>query len=85
MKKTFVSMTVAALLLSSAGLALADHGKINAHPYSYCNGQVKGNISSSGEKIYHVPGGQFYNKTKAEYCFKTTDQAKKAGFRASKK
>ena len=25
---------------------------------------IKGNISSSGEKIYHIPGGQYYSRTK---------------------
>lgn len=46
---------------------------------------VKGNINSKGEKIYHVPGGQFYEKTKPEMCFKTPGDAEKAGFRASKR
>lgn len=46
---------------------------------------IKGNISSSGEKIYHVPSGQFYSRTKPEYCFKTTADAERAGFRASKR
>lgn len=85
MKHRLIFLITTALISSSFGLASADHGKINAHPYSYCNGQTKGNISKNGEKIYHVPGGQYYNQTKAEYCFKTTEQAKKAGFRASKR
>lgn len=46
---------------------------------------IKGNISSKGEKIYHVPGGQFYESTKAEKWFKTELEAQKAGFRKSKK
>ncbi|PTQ50947.1 MAG: hypothetical protein HSCHL_2036 [Hydrogenibacillus schlegelii] len=46
---------------------------------------IKGNINSKGEKIYHVPGGQFYDKTKPEMCFKTPGDAEKAGFRASKR
>ena len=24
---------------------------------------IKGNVSSSGEKIYHLPGQKYYNKT----------------------
>lgn len=46
---------------------------------------IKGNISSSGEKIYHVPGGQFYDVTKAEEWFATEEEAQAAGYRKSKK
>ncbi|PLS15998.1 nuclease [Bacillus sp. M6-12] len=46
-----------------------------------CN--IKGNISSSGEKIYHVPGGQHYEITKAEEMFCTKEEAEAAGYRAS--
>ena len=47
-----------------------------------CPGKIKGNIGSSG-KIYHVPGGSFYDRTIAELCFATEADAKAAGFRAS--
>jgi uncharacterized membrane protein YqiK len=46
---------------------------------------IKGNTSSSGEKIYHVPGGQFYDKTNAEQTFCTEGEAKSAGYRESKR
>jgi hypothetical protein len=46
---------------------------------------IKGNFSSSGEKIYHVPGGQFYNRTNPERCFATAADARAAGFRASQR
>ncbi|WJH36831.1 thermonuclease family protein [Paenibacillus sp. CC-CFT747] len=49
------------------------------------NPTIKGNLSSSGEKIYHVPGGQSYEKTDAEQMFCTKEEAEKAGFRASKR
>lgn len=50
---------------------------------------IKGNISSSGEKIYHLPGQRYYNKTvisesKGERWFCSEDEAKKAGWRKSK-
>jgi len=50
---------------------------------------IKGNISSSGEKIYHMPGQQYYNKTqidesKGERWFCTEDEAINAGWRKSK-
>jgi hypothetical protein len=47
-----------------------------------CAGKIKGNIGSSG-KIYHMPGGAFYDRTQAEACFATEEQAKAAGFRKS--
>ena len=47
-----------------------------------CNGKIKGNISSSN-KIYHVPGGAFYNRTDAEMCFETEAEAVVSGFRKS--
>ena len=57
----------------------------NTNPNNSCIGQIKGNISSKGEKIYHVPGGAFYNRTTAEMCFATETEAKAAGFRKSSK
>ncbi|GIP34155.1 thermonuclease family protein [Paenibacillus sp. J2TS4] len=46
---------------------------------------IKGNHSSSGEWIYHVPGGQFYDKTQAEEMFCTEEEAEAAGYRKSKR
>ncbi len=53
-----------------------------------CN--IKGNISSSGEKIYHVPGGQYYEKTvintsAGERWFCNEAEAVNAGWRKSKR
>jgi len=51
---------------------------------------IKGNISqSTGEKIYHVPGGEFYDKTvideaAGERWFCTEQEALAAGWRRSK-
>lgn len=50
---------------------------------------IKGNISSKGEKIYHVPGQQYYNETKitpskGERYFCTEEEAVAAGWRKSK-
>ena len=42
--------------------------------------KIKGNISSSGRKIYHVPGGAFYKTVKPEMCFNTEAEALAAGF-----
>jgi len=50
---------------------------------------IKGNISSSGEKIYHMPGQRYYDKTvidenKGERWFCSEDEAVSAGWRKSK-
>jgi endonuclease YncB( thermonuclease family) len=50
---------------------------------------IKGNISSSGERIYHVSGGQYYDRTKittakGEHWFCTEAEAIAAGWRKSK-
>ena len=44
---------------------------------------IKGNINAKKEKIYHVPGGAYYEQTKAEEMFCTEDDAKHAGYRPS--
>lgn len=50
---------------------------------------IKGNISSSGEKIYHTPGQKYYDKTqidetKGEKYFCSEEDAQNAGWRKSK-
>ena len=50
---------------------------------------IKGNISSSGEKIYHLPGQRYYNQTvidesRGERWFCTEEEAVAAGWRKSK-
>ena len=47
---------------------------------------IKGNINSSGERIYHVPGQRYYDKTrinwsKGERWFCTEQEAVRAGWR----
>lgn len=53
-------------------------------PASGC--QIKGNINSKGERIYHVPGGRSYDQTRidtsdGERWFCTEDEAQAAGWR----
>jgi len=43
---------------------------------------IKGNINSKGERIYHVPGSRSYKQTKPEMWFCTEEEAERAGFRA---
>ena len=58
-------------------------------PDSASGCRIKGNISSSGERIYHVPGGEWYDRTKitagkGERWFCTEAEAQAAGWRASR-
>lgn len=51
---------------------------------------IKGNISKSGQKIYHMPGQRHYDKTristsKGEAWFCSEAEARAAGFRRSKR
>lgn len=51
---------------------------------------IKGNISSRGERIYHVPGGQYYDRTrisssKGERWFCSEEEARAAGWRKAKR
>ncbi len=52
--------------------------------------RIKGNISSKGERIYHVPGGRFYERTridasKGERWFCSEAEAEAAGWRRSRR
>ena len=52
--------------------------------------RIKGNISRKGMRIYHVPGGQSYAKTridtaKGERWFCTEAEARAAGWRRAKR
>lgn len=51
---------------------------------------IKGNISDRGERIYHMPGGEFYERTrispaKDERWFCSEADARAAGWRRSKR
>ena len=48
--------------------------------------RIKGNIGSKGDRIYHMPGGRWYDRTvitasKGERWFCSEDEAKAAGWR----
>ncbi|MEK3886492.1 thermonuclease family protein [Bacillus sp. FSL K6-3431] len=47
--------------------------------------QIKGNINSKKDKIYHLPTGQYYDQVIPEMWFCTEKEAVDAGFRASQK
>ena len=50
--------------------------------------EIKGNISAKGERIYHMPGGQYYESVKidtgkGERWFCNEVEAEQAGWRRS--
>ena len=52
--------------------------------------RIKGNISRDGERIYHLPGGQYYGRTridpsKGERWFCSEAEARSAGWRRSRR
>lgn len=54
------------------------------------NCRIKGNISRAGELIYHLPGGQYYDRTRidparGERWFCTESEARTAGWRRSRR
>ena len=54
------------------------------------NCAIKGNISSSGKRIYHFAGQRFYEQTgistnKGERWFCSADEAVKAGWRKARR
>ncbi|MFD1357651.1 hypothetical protein ACFQ4X_07010 [Fictibacillus halophilus] len=45
---------------------------------------IKGNLTThNGEKIYHMPGDQFYDVTNAEQWFCSEEEAEEEGYRRS--
>ena len=69
--------------------ACASQSASNITQYNKEGCSIKGNISSSQEKIYHIPGQKYYDKTvidesKGEKWFCTEDEASSSGWRKSK-
>jgi len=75
---------------SKAGSSKAGSGKAESGPKKPIskddcpdNAPIKGNRGSNGW-IYHMPDGRYYGVTDPEECFVTSDDAERAGYRASK-
>ena len=76
--RTIVRASLVALALACCASAFAQPGCV-----------IKGNISSSGERIYHMPGQRYYDKTlinehQGERWFCTEQEAMAAGWRKAK-
>lgn len=87
-------LIVTALLLVSPTLAAEQQGspagKRGVPPKDVwtcpASHPIKGNLTTrTGECIYHVPGGDFYLKTKPEWCFSSEEDARQADCRRSKR
>jgi hypothetical protein len=82
---------MALLLVASTAVAQAPSDRPGVPPQSAwecpLTHPIKGNFTTySGERcIYHVPGGQYYGKTKPERCYVTEADAVKDGCRRSKR
>ena len=91
LRRRWVLLAAAALLVtatSAAVLVIVLHdGSASQATTSEGNcpawAQIKGNVSESGERIFHEPGWRYYDATRAEDCFETAEDAVDAGYRPS--
>lgn len=80
--------SIQAALAATIGLASAAFLIFPASAQSgECN--IKGNVSTQGERIYHVPGQRYYDDTRisashGERWFCSEAEARAAGWRRSK-
>ncbi|MCB0166441.1 MAG: SH3 domain-containing protein [Anaerolineae bacterium] len=86
-------------VVSNETEGISSAGESNGTPFECIGGcavapdpscDIKGNVNSKGEKIYHSPGGQFYDRTdikpeEGDSWFCSAIEAKNAGFRASER
>ena len=87
---TIISLLVGAIALVVAGVVawaalVGGSGVTPSDGHCPADAPVKGNRSASGERIYHEPGWEFYERTTPEECFATSKDAQEAGYRASER
>ena len=73
--------------LTFASLLILSVGATSAEEPGGCN--IKGNVNTRGERIYHVPGQKYYDKTRisashGERWFCSEEEARAAGWRRSR-
>ena len=81
-KSVFAGAATFSAILVVFSLASASAGESNG-----CN--IKGNVSTRGERIYHVPGQKYYDETRVsashgERWFCSEEEARAAGWRRSR-
>ena len=74
--KSFQTKTVA----TPTGVKNAQNMPATSQSTTTASCLIKGNISSSGKKIYHVPTGALYKVVHPEQCLTTEAEAQAAGF-----
>jgi hypothetical protein len=79
------AFVVAALI--SASLLVLSAASTSAEESGACN--IKGNVSTRGERIYHVPSQKYYDETRispshGERWFCSEEEARAAGWRRSR-
>lgn len=68
----------------TAAPAVKSSGQEATSGFAPVNGGCNGRIKGSSSKIYHLPGGAFYDRTtKPARCFDAESQAQAAGYRKS--
>jgi hypothetical protein len=81
-----VVLATSLMVVAKVALATGDHGEPPVSAWNCApDHPVKGNFTTyNGEPcIYHVPGGNFYAKTKPERCYATEGDARADGCRRS--
>jgi endonuclease YncB( thermonuclease family) len=63
---------------------ISPQGRSQAADQGYRGCRIKGNRSRRGDWIYHLPGMQYYEETRAEEIFCSETEARAAGYRRSK-
>ncbi len=81
------SSSFVATALVCATMALVTPNAATAQESRTCN--IKGNVNTRGERIYHVPGQKYYDQTEisashGERWFCTEAEAEAAGWRKAK-
>jgi hypothetical protein len=71
----------------SASVIVCSAASTSAQEAGTCN--IKGNVSTRGERIYHVPGQKYYDETRisashGERWFCSEEEARAAGWRKSR-
>jgi hypothetical protein len=90
---SFAMKVAAAAAIGAAGIAVSGLTMDDIYAFASSGGRltcrIKGNISATGERIYHVPGQRYYDATyidtaAGEHWFCSEAEARAAGWRKSK-
>lgn len=88
-RAAMIVLAASAILLVGYGIVSEDDGDGRSWIGAWLSScKIKGNINSSGERIYHVPGQTYYRETRiggiGERWFCSETEAQQAGWRRAK-